>query len=236
MPAIGRVPKAPPWAGSGADGVPTVVPDGLDRPRPGNDPTDPAIPGIAAEGDGGERYRDLRVLGSVGDEMLICETRDGIRVLHLAKARAWVLRARLLADRARQTGTAERLLQPVVVDLPRAQVAALVDHAELLASLQVELLPFGPGTIAVTAVPAALPDLDIRRAIADLAQSVAREGDRAGRCIDVLTRHGSVVAGTPTDHQLRTLLAALDEVDAPADAFSGVFTLAELRRRVGSGR
>ena len=81
-------------------------------------------------------------------------------------AMAKVLAARDLSRAA----TSEPLLAPVVVELPRARASALVDHADALSDVGVEISAFGPGSIAVMGVPRGLSFPDVAAMLKSVAE------------------------------------------------------------------
>ncbi|HUC19834.1 MAG TPA: DNA mismatch repair endonuclease MutL [Acetobacteraceae bacterium] len=107
------------------------------------------------------------------------------------------LRAQHLAGGVR----AQSLLLPAVVDLPPRDVARLAAHQEELASLGLEIEPFGPGAMLVRALPACLGSTEPAPILRDLADELAETGEGtalAARLDAVIARmacHGSVRAG-----------------------------------------
>ena len=107
------------------------------------------------------------------------------------------LRAQYLAGGVR----AQPLLLPAVVDLPPQDVARLAAHEEELASLGLEIEPFGPGAMLVRALPACLGSTEPAPILRDLADELAETGEGtalATRLDAVIARmacHGSVRAG-----------------------------------------
>ncbi len=96
---------------------------------------------------------------------------------------------------------AQPLLLPAVVDLPAADALRLVDHAETLARLGLEIEGFGGGAVLVRALPALLGNPDPAPLLRDLAEELADLGEAASlqRRLDAavarLACHGSVRAG-----------------------------------------
>ena len=93
------------------------------------------------------------------------------------------------------------LLLPAVVDLAPADAGRLLDHAEALRALGLELESFGPGAVLVRALPAALDAPEPAPLLQDLADELAEAGEAtalAARLDAVLARlacHGSIRAG-----------------------------------------
>ena len=64
----------------------------------------------------------------------------------------------------------QRLLVPEPVDLPAAEAAAVLEQAEVLARLGLEVEPFGGDTVLVRSIPAMLPHVVPERLVRDLAE------------------------------------------------------------------
>ena len=104
------------------------------------------------------------------------------------------------------TGAASRpLLAPVVVEPSRADLQALIAGADALSELGVDVAAFGPGELALMAVPEVVSASDATALFQDLARALAAESD----LLDVLAMHA--VPGPADAHGLSVLLAAVDE-------------------------
>lgn len=96
---------------------------------------------------------------------------------------------------------AQPLLLPAVVDLPPADAARLLAHADALQLAGLDIEGFGPGAVLVRCLPAALGSPDPAPLLRDLADELAETGEAtalAARVDAVLARlacHGSIRAG-----------------------------------------
>ncbi len=140
-------------------------------------------------------------VAQVLDTYIIAVTADGNLVLvdqHAAHERLTheALRDQFLADGVRS----QPLLLPAVVELPSADVGRLLDSADDLACLGLQIEPFG-GAILVRGVPAALGTPDPAPLLRDLADELAEMGEttalsaRLDAMIARLACHGSIRAG-----------------------------------------
>lgn len=122
-------------------------------------------------------------------------------LLDLRAVQVRVLEARLTAGAEAGGAPSQPLLAPVPVTLERAAVRAVIAHAEALADLGLELRGFGPGTVAVMALPAMLSVPDVPALLAALAEATP----------DTLaTTLAEASAWTaPTEAQVSSWLAAL---------------------------
>ena len=135
------------------------------------------------------------------------------------------MKASLAAD---EVVKAQRLLLPVVVELPEADAGQLMAHADALSQLGLELEGFGPGAVAVQATPAMLGQVDASALVRDLADRLD-SFDSA----DLLTRslhevcatmacHGSVRSGRRlNDAEMNALLRQMEQTPAASQCNHG---------------
>jgi DNA mismatch repair protein MutL len=168
----------------------------------------------------GGRFRDLRLIGQFAKAWILCEAEGELVVVDQHAAHERVLLDQLLRDRKEQLGSAQRLLTPAVVDLPRGQAELLREHLVLLDELHLEVEPFGPASFAVKAVPSLLEHLDVPQLLLDVAGELADAAgskaveDLVERVLATMACHSAVRARDPlNDYEIESLLAALDEVD-----------------------
>ena len=141
-------------------------------------------------------------VAQVLDTYILAVAADGSLVLvdqHAAHERLTheALRAQLLEGEVRR----QALLMPAVVDLPPGDAARLVEQAEALEKLGLEIEAFGAGAVLVRAMPAALGAPDPGPLLRDLADEFAEMGEGlalAAKLEAVVARlacHGSIRAG-----------------------------------------
>ena len=127
---------------------------------------------------------------------------DGALVLvdqHAAHERLTheALRAQLLEGEVRR----QALLMPAVVDMPPGDAARLLEQAEALDRLGLEIEAFGAGAVLVRAMPAALGAPDPGPLLRDLADEFAEMGEglalaaKLDAAVARLACHGSIRAG-----------------------------------------
>ena len=173
-----------------------ALPLGFAAPRPM-----PAPPPAPSEASGGDHPLG-RALAQILDTYILAEAPDGALVLvdqHAAHERLTheALRAQLVEGGVR----AQPLLLPAVVDMPSADTARLLDNAEALARLGLEIEGFGAGAVLVRALPALLGPADPAPLLRDLAEEFAAFAEatalerRLDAAIARLACHGSVRAG-----------------------------------------
>jgi DNA mismatch repair protein MutL len=141
-------------------------------------------------------------VAQVLDTYIIAVAADGTLILvdqHAAHERLTheAIRTRMLDGGA----PAQPLLLPAVVDLPEADAARLLEQAESLALLGLDIESFGPGAVLVRALPAALGAPEPGPLIRDIADELADQEETtalSARLDAVIARmacHGSIRAG-----------------------------------------
>jgi DNA mismatch repair protein MutL len=106
------------------------------------------------------------------------------------------------------------LLIPDPFELPPDRAALLTDHLDRLATLGLEIEPFGSGSFIVRSVPAQLGALDHAALIADLVEELGQCGgessleERLRPLVATLACHGAVRAGRAMElPEMRALVA-----------------------------
>jgi DNA mismatch repair protein MutL len=146
-------------------------------------------------------------LGQFRDTFIIAVDEEGIAIVDQHVAHERVLFERITE---RLTGGAlesQRLLVPMLVDLPPAARQALTSHAADLERLGFELEEFGGESIKVTACPALLGREDCAAALRSLALDL--EGLDRGSGVDAAIKriaattacHAAVKANYPLTHE-----------------------------------
>jgi DNA mismatch repair protein MutL len=204
-------------------------------------PEPPAAPAAPAGYFGSMRY-----VGQHARTYLLCEAPGGTLVVIDQHAS----HERLLFHRLREALRERRIesqpfLVPPVVTLPPAAARAVEGAQEELASVGLEVEPFGGDAFAVKSAPALLGGAAMGPLLADLAQQVeeAGKGSAVEQALDDLLAtmacHAAVRANQDlTREEVRALLDGLDAIDFKARCPHGrpvvvELPLAELERRVG---
>jgi len=170
-----------------------------------------------------------RPLAQLLSTYVLAEAPDGALVLvdqHAAHER---LTHEALKDQLQSGGVrTQPLLLPAVVEMPSAAVARLLDQAERLATLGLEIEGFGPGAVLVRALPALLGNPDPAPLLADMAEELAESGeslalaDRLDAAIARLACHGSVRAGRRlTGEEMAALLRQMEATPRAATCSHG---------------
>ncbi len=116
--------------------------------------------------------RVLTPLGQFRNTFIIAVDDDGLVIIDQHVAHERVLFERILERLTRSALDSQRLLVPMVLDLPGAGHATLLGRGEALTRFGFELEDFGGASVRVTAVPAILDLGDIDRTLRALADDL----------------------------------------------------------------
>lgn len=185
-------------------------------------PAEPSLPHMPAP-------RAVGRFLQVANMFLVFETADG--GVAIADQHALHERVRLEEIRERvERGSLEvqRLLVPALVELPAADVDLVVDHAEDLLRVGVEVTRFGETELAVHSLPSMLPGDDPAGHLVHIAERL-REGRSTGGRADLLETllhsmacRGAIFAGDPlTESQAAELLRRADLLENPHSCAHG---------------
>ena len=191
-------------------------------------------------------FGSMRYVGQHARTYLVCEAPGGALVVIDQHAS----HERLLFHRLREALRGRRLevqpfLVPPVVTLPPASARLVEGAVDDLATVGLEVEPFGGDAFAVKSAPALLGGAAMGPLLTDLAEQVeeAERGSAVGEALDGLLAtmacHAAVRANQDLSREeARALLDGLDAIDFKARCPHGrpvvvELPLAELERRVG---
>ncbi len=188
-------------------------------PPPGQAWTD--APPASAQAAGVEGTPDTPVrrmvpLGQFRDTFIIAVDEDGVAIIDQHVAHERILFERFMERLTAGAAESQRLLEPIVLDLPAGGREAIVTNADALHRFGFDVEEFGGASLRITAVPAVLGGGDAVEAVRVLAQDL--EGlDRGSRAEEALRRiaatmacHAAVKANDPLTYEKMTHL--LDEL------------------------
>jgi DNA mismatch repair protein MutL len=168
----------------------------------------------AATGD----MKPLIPLGQFRDTFIIAVDDEGVAIIDQHVAHERVLFERVMQRLTDGQLESQRLLVPVLLDLPIAAHDALVARAAELARLGFDLESFGDATLRISAVPALLGTEDCARALLALAEDLEGLDKGAGvqtalqRIAATTACHAAVKANYPLTYEKMTHI--LDELRA----------------------
>ncbi len=178
------------------------------RPDAGPTWVEAAAPAPRAAG----RFVGLRYIGQLRASYLLCEGEEGLVVVDQHAAHERLRFERLRRAIADGTPAAARLLVPRAVTLRADRAALVAERAAVLASLGLEVEPFGPmGTLRVTAVPLGLEAHDPAPLLEAVADDL--EGLSPAQPLEAARDH---LLATVACHGAVTFRQALDPAEARA--------------------
>jgi DNA mismatch repair protein MutL len=139
--------------------------------------------------------------GQVASTYIVAEAEDGLVIVDQHAAHERLVLERLRSARSGGDVPRQALLMPEVVELDEPDCDRLESATLELAGLGLELERFGPTSMLVRSVPAALRKPDVPRLLADLAAELAELGtalslqERLDHVEATIACHGSVRAG-----------------------------------------
>ena len=168
----------------------------------------------------GPEIKPMIALGQFRDTFIIAIDDEGVAIIDQHVAHERVLFERVMEKLTAGRLESQRLLVPMVMDLPVASHDALIARAAELEQLGFELESFGDSTVKVTAVPALLRTEDSSKALLALAEDL--EGlDRGAGVQTALQRlaattacHAAVKANYPLTYE--KMMHILEELRATA--------------------
>ena len=164
-------------------------------PNPQNPRVEPpgrtSVPNDRVEPSSG--VRPMIALGQFRDTFIIAMDDEGLCIIDQHVAHERVLFERIMEKLTTQSLESQRLLIPVVMELPPAERAALISKSEALARFGFEVEEFGGDTIKVTAMPALLDPNECDASLRALAEDL--DGlDRGLRIEDALKQIAATTA------------------------------------------
>jgi DNA mismatch repair protein MutL len=139
--------------------------------------------------------------GQVAATYIVAEAEDGLVIVDQHAAHERLVLERMRAAREGGSVARQALLIPEVVELEESDCDRLEGTAGELANMGLDVERFGPTTMLVRAVPAALGKTDAAGLLVDLAAEIAELGgplslrDKLDHVAATIACHGSVRAG-----------------------------------------
>jgi DNA mismatch repair protein MutL len=195
----------------------TAAPEGQPNTVPRAANVGPPVgSGVAPEPD----IRPMIPIGQFRDTFIIAVDNEGVAIIDQHVAHERVLFERIMEKMTAGPLESQRLLVPLVIELPPSALQALVGRATELENLGFEVEEFGGAALKVSAVPALLSTENCSNALRALAEDL--EGlDRGAQVQEALRRiaattacHAAVKANYPLTYE--KMMHILDELRATA--------------------
>ena len=173
----------------------------------------------------------------VHENYIVAQTADGLVIVDQHAAHERLVYEKFKKQLAENGIERQGLLTPEIVDMEEQAAAGLLEHAQALARLGLEIEPFGAGCIAVRAVPALLKNGgDIPGLLRDLADELAEKGsvqgveERLNAVLSTMACHGSVRSGRRLNaEEMNALLRQMEETPKSGQCNHGRPTYIELK-------
>jgi DNA mismatch repair protein MutL len=199
---------------------------------------------VASDLKGATLFSDLRLIGQTQNLFLLFEDKEDLVVVDQHAAHERVTYERLRSDFAKGGIPAQRLLMPHSVDLGPSDAERIINLADDLMILGLEVTRSGPDRITIRQIPAELHDASPDRLLADMVLAVEEgrkgsKGDWAEKVLSTMACHNSIRAGRSVDiREIDALLKQMDEAEFKGHCPHGRPVLTripfrEIRRRLG---
>jgi DNA mismatch repair protein MutL len=182
-------------------------------------------------------FSALTVLGQILGCYIICASSDGLAMIDQHAAHERVAFEKLRAQLEGGAVIRQTLLMPQSVDLSAGEMMLVEQKKSLLERFGFSLEPFGPGSFAITAVPALLPEGDyrplVRQMVAELADvdTSARLRQHLEERLATMACHSVIRAHRKLElPEMRALLQQLDEIEFATQCPHGRPVLIEFSR------
>lgn len=170
------------------------------------------------------------------ENYIVAQTENGLVIVDQHAAHERLVYERFKAQMAERGVEKQGLLTPEIIDLDEAESARILDHAQELARLGLEVEPFGAGALAVQSVPALLgAKANIPGLLRDLADELAEHGnaqsleERLNHILSTMACHGSVRSGRRLNAQeMNALLRQMEQTPLSGQCNHGRPTYIEL--------
>jgi DNA mismatch repair protein MutL len=165
---------------------------------------------------------EVRPLGQLRDSFIVATDSSGLIVIDQHVAHERVLFETYLRQKLAGTLDMQRLLMPIVIELPARQLVILDSIIPELARNGFEVEAFGPRTIAIKTAPAILKAAVVEKLLVELLDGLERETQVMN--IDALKKkiaatvscHAAIKINTPLDDtKMRWLVGELMKTDVP---------------------
>ncbi len=169
-----------------------------------------------------DEIADLKPLGQVSSSFIVAVNGQGLWIIDQHVAHERVLFEQHLEARRAGKVESQRMLMPIVAELPPRQIVIFEKIAEELNANGFEVEPMGPRSVAIQAVPAGIAAGDAEKLLTEILDGIERES--AAISIETLQAkiaastacHAAIKVNMPLDQtKMEWLLGELAKTDAP---------------------
>ncbi len=185
-----------------------------------------AIAGAGGSGSGADgtlnALATLKPLGQLRDSFILAANDEGLWIIDQHVAHERVLFEKILRAREVEQVQRQRLLMPLLVDLPPAQMVSFAAIARELELNGFEAEPFGPRTLAIKAAPVGLEGRELERMLEEVLAVPEREQQqenaetRRRRIAASIACHAAIKINMPLEpKKIEWLLTELAKTEHP---------------------
>lgn len=170
------------------------------------------------------------------DTYIISQTPDSLIIVDQHAAHERIVMEKLKAGLNGHRPVAQILLIPEIVELPAPEKTRLLEGAEELSKLGLEVEPFGTTAVIVRETPALLGEVNVQELVTDLAEQMAEWGsgfelkEKLHLVCATMACHGSVRAGRRLNlDEMNRLLRDMEQTPHSGQCNHGRPTYVELK-------
>ncbi len=170
------------------------------------------------------------------DTYIISQTPDSLIIVDQHAAHERIVMEKLKEGLSEHRPASQMLLIPEIVELPAAEKTRILEAAEDLAKLGLDIEEFGPSAVIVREIPALLGETDVSGLINDLAEQLAEWGsgfelrEKLHLVCATMACHGSVRAGRRLNiDEMNRLLRDMERTPHSGQCNHGRPTYVELK-------
>lgn len=173
--------------------------------------------------------------GQIANTYIVAEAKDGLVLVDQHAAHERLVLEELRAATRGLPARSQALLVPETVELPMDACDRIEDAAEALSAHGLDVERFGPSTIAVRAIPAAIARTSVSKLLNDIADDLLAHdaplalAERLDHVAATIACHGSVRAGRALSlAEMNALLRQMEKVPASGTCNHGRPTFIKL--------
>ncbi len=172
----------------------------------------------------------------IHENYIVAQTDQGLTIIDQHAAHERLVYERFKSQMAETGVIKQGLLTPEIVELEETQSQRLLDHAQDLEKLGLEIEAFGNGAVAVQSLPALLgANVDIKKLINNLVDEIIEEDQcnilegKLNETLSTMACHGSVRSGRRLNvDEMNALLRQMEETPLSGQCNHGRPTYVEL--------
>ncbi len=170
------------------------------------------------------------------ENYIIAQTDNGLVIVDQHAAHERLVYERFKGQMAESGIEKQGLLTPDIIELEETQAHKILEHAQTLSKLGLEIEPFGSGAVAVQSLPAILgSNVDTKRLIYNLIDELMDQDhtdileEKINHILSTMACHGSVRSGRRLNAQeMNALLRQMEETPLSGQCNHGRPTYVEL--------